>query len=126
MREIEFRAWDGSQMIYDIGVVNGKACDFDGESVWFWHEQPQSIMQFTGLTDKNKVKIFESDIVLAQTAFDGVYDGEYQEYVVGFENGTFVLKRDNEAVRQWNDGNNEWFSIENADRKEIISNLYER
>lgn len=76
MREIKFRAWDGEKIIYQSK---------DG---WFDkvkhpnHERPQcmqlqstmqicTIMQFTGLLDKNGKEIYEGDIVSCHyTAID--------------------------------------------------------
>ena len=63
MREIKFRAWYCGIMMYDVGVVDSKAIDSDGECVNFFHEQPDALMQYTGLKDKNGKEIYEGDIV---------------------------------------------------------------
>jgi uncharacterized phage protein (TIGR01671 family) len=58
MREIKFRAWDAStkQMFENVQNSNG----FDS-----WLHQPDcTVMQYTGLKDKNGKEIYEGDIVI--------------------------------------------------------------
>ncbi len=58
MREIKFRAWNGSQMssnVITIQELANKDFAWDGNKlVW---------LQFTGLIDKNGKEIYEGDIV---------------------------------------------------------------
>ena len=71
-REILFRGkrTDNSEMVYgnliDSDSIVGKIVDFDGEYFIpeFWYKvDPETVAQFTGLTDKNGTKIFDGDIV---------------------------------------------------------------
>lgn len=48
------------------------------------------VMQYTGLVDKNGVKVFEGDIINAQF-HNGLYEDELTETVI-FENGEFGIK----------------------------------
>ena len=62
MREIKFRAWDGVKMYTHKNIDD---CDRDGLFHWMDIIKPKSgmsVMQFTGLKDKNGVEIYYNDI----------------------------------------------------------------
>ena len=58
MREIKFRAWDGSkhQEMYDWSIIKAESFEeiIDGGII---------LMQYTGLKDKNGVEIYEGDVL---------------------------------------------------------------
>ena len=72
MREIEFRGkrldngdWICGDLLYHAAIINGAAIqvqlgEFRRGTFYVW---PDTVGQFTGLTDKNGVKIFEDDVV---------------------------------------------------------------
>lgn len=75
MREIKFRGWDG-RSIFDVSQIT-----FPGGGMWEVQNgrgvsikaQPHiTLMQYTGLKDKNGVEIYEGDIIE-----NVVYGGKY-------------------------------------------------
>lgn len=57
MREIKFRAWHNGleKMIYDNFLTQN--------TVHFFESEPITMMQYTGLKDKNGKEIYEGDII---------------------------------------------------------------
>ena len=64
MREIKFRVWDGNSMtnsqLFSISMTGKVNVDRGSTGI---HQVDYELMQFTSLTDKNGVDIFEGDIV---------------------------------------------------------------
>ncbi len=62
MRDIRFRAWNGSHMLSwgwlcDMGQIGSRFFDKD------LSDKGYEIMQYTGLKDRNSVEIYEGDIL---------------------------------------------------------------
>lgn len=91
-RIIKFRAWDGDQMINDFVRV-GEDGHFYGHGTGADEYIP---MQFTGLTDKSGVEIFEGDIVRWHRKCDGSDWLENSE--VKYMEGGFVIGKDLELL----------------------------
>lgn len=82
MREIKFRAWDRRDMLLNVFPTG------TSREVWSKDEQilrkVEAIMQYTELTDKNGVEIYEGDILVSpHTA---------QQYEIVFHQGCFKAK----------------------------------
>ena len=133
MREILFRGKriDTGEWVegYPVKSVNDKyylityitedSINTKNEVDFIYQEvKPETIGQFTGLTDKNGVKIFEGDILKVPEDWNeyGVYAGEVYEVYFAF--GGFRMKPKYNL-------NNKGFWIEDDKTFEVIGNIHD-
>ena len=129
MREILFRGKrvDNNQLVFGdlINAIDGKFIrqqdELNLEIPIISKILPDSVSQFTGVTDKNCKKIFETDLVVKIVKSGYAYD---KQGVVFFDNGKFLIRTTDADIdfnlkSYWNDGQcNGYIEYE----LEIISN----
>lgn len=115
-REILFRGKADDEWVYgDLSRLKNAITITKRNFIYPYIVMPETVGQFTGLTDKNGVKIFEGDIVTIENP--NISDDEYG--IVKFDNdgAMFIVEFDTFTVDFGNniDGN----------RCEIIGNIFD-
>ena len=98
MREIKFRAWTGERMEYDFLLYSYSNEVYLSDENEQLEVKPWTLMQYTGLKDKNGVEIYEGDVVRIDDTnwgYGGEYDKLNDSYLykeISFEDACFCLK----------------------------------
>ena len=139
MREILFRGkrTDNGEWIEGYAAMSGGTfiiCDngltYGGFIVY--EVIPETVGQYTGLTDKNGVRIFEGDILRGfEYPFCSNINGEFNYFaeIVWFDDssafGTYTFKNPKSNVRGISEGNTDYLEYFNADKWEVIGNIHD-
>ena len=114
-RIIKFRVWNGEQM------VSPDYIDRNGVAHWKENSIPQisdELMQFTGLKDKNKARIYEGDIITYR--WEDRKGDEVVNHVIKWENGRFLMCPIRSIAQTWNIHLHPY-----NEEAEVIGNIYE-
>jgi len=137
MIEIKFRAWDKevcrmypqngviASMTFDqnnecihLGINEYEQINAEGEGSWRQYESTDfTLMQYTGLKDKNGVEIFEGDIVRYKETIQIDYEST-EIRNVEFAGGSFY------PLPVYKECEDDWYTRAISDY-EIIGNIYE-
>ena len=139
MREILFRGkrTDCGEWVEGYAAMSGGTfiiCDngltYGGFIVY--EVIPETVGQFTGLTDKNGVRIFEGDILRGfEYPFCSNINGEFNYFaeIVWFDDssafGIYTFKNPKSNVRGISEGNTDYLEYFNADKWEVIGNIHD-
>jgi uncharacterized phage protein (TIGR01671 family) len=92
-----------------------------------WEIKPETVGQFTGLTDKNGVRIFEGDIVRVDDIYKDKLGAPISLYYITYESGSYRLRMYPEYHGE-NEKDINWLSLPlyHFERNtEIIGNIHD-
>lgn len=131
-KRVDTGQWKEGYLLGLQDKINGKDLFFIVDEMGEYHRvDPETVGEFTGVTDKDGTGIFEGDI-LQGDEYPYCSDGNYSYYaeVVWFDDGCcgFGLcthKNPKSTVRGISDGNCEWFEDFDSNNWSVVGNIYD-
>ena len=124
MREIKFRCWYDNQMhkVQDISFRHKTINLFGADIIKF---EDGTLMQYTGLKDKNGVEIYEGDIIDIHQTVNG-----YNQFVIEYDDYKFSARYYNQKTKEigswYNYDLDELFELNEYEKElEVVGNIYE-
>lgn len=107
----------GRHTSFDAMIIDRPYLDSNGDltALNFWTVNPETVGQFTGLTDKNGNKIFEGDILKA--IWQHLSNTDTVIGIVKYDNAAFILETDDHYL----------FFEDNifSDECEVVGNIHD-
>ena len=120
------------ELKYQHFIFKDVCLDFNLGGLQEFEIIPETVGQFTGLTDKNGVRIFEGDILRGfEYPFCRNSNGEFNYFaeIVWFDDssafGIYTFKNPKSNVRGISEGNTDYLEYFNADKWEVIGNIHD-